>query len=526
MVIPYNVFSKDYYPSEETIEFFVWFNTNFADTNKSAIAHYAIIDHINSTNTKFKGIMASRGLSKTTLVGVYYMAYLLWKGEKPNVKIFRSAIYVMDTITKAKQVLRRVIDLIDEHRELFEQKFKVIRDNLGDDPMLEIYHYQKKRKMWFFVRGMGQSLRGTNVKERPDIIIFDDIESEQNAGTDETRAKNLVWFFANALPAGRLGDTEFIFIGTPMHKNSLIVLFADEDGKNRNRIKEEFGLNDEDIPEWHFIKVPIAKEFKKDMPTSEIVSAWEDRFPPKIIKQTYIQYDLAGTANTFWQEYMLTLKQSDTSIYVMDRIKYTPHDTIKNLIYNSSIYISLDLAARPEKEGDYASISVIAVDNNSGHWFLIDGVSGHLSVDEILTYIFLFDRRYKSTGVLFESVVFTTLFDYIINKEMIERRHMLNVITFNRSTSKLAVLKQFAIIVNNSAFWIVKPSDMNDKYKEHIQELVEEEMPYITKTAILAERDDVVDSIAQITLAGIELPISEPIENNEKEIEWSNPYDD
>jgi phage terminase large subunit-like protein len=519
MILPFKGYDTDIIPRKETIEFFLWLKTNFDETNESAVAHYFMIDHINSTSTKFKGVMASRGLSKTTTIGVYYMAFLLWKGSKPNITTFRSAIYVMDTITKAKQVLRRVIDIIEEKPELFSDRFKVNRSNLGDDPMLEIYHYKENRKMWFFVRGMGQSLRGTNVKERPDLIFFDDVESEQNAGTDETRAKNLQWFFANALPAGRMGDTEFIFIGTPMHKNSLIVLLSDENGDSKKKLVEEFGIPEEFIPEWEFIKIPIAQKFPVDN-VDEIVSAWNDRFPPKEIMRTYSQYLLAGAGNIFFQEYMLDLKNEANSIYNIDAIRF-----IEDKLDTSSmsIYISIDLNAKEKSTSDYGSVAVIGIDANSGHWFLIDGIAGHLGVDEILMHIFMFHLKYRSTEVLFESVVFTTLFEYILNKEMINRGIFLNINTFSRTVNKLSVFKQFSAIVNNGAFWIARKD--NEIYNEFIDELLNEEMPFITREAILASRDDVLDSIAQLVLANVILPSSEPIEDNGDIDDWNNPYD-
>jgi len=525
MILPFIPYSSEYYPTKETIEFFVWLNTNFKEDNKSAPVHYRMIDHINNTETKFKGLMASRGISKTTLVGVYYIAYLLWKGRKPNVKKFRSAIYVMDTITKAKITLSRVINLIKERPDVFGSKLEIVKSNLGDDPQLQIFHKVEKRNMWYIARGTGQSLRGTNLEERPDIILFDDIESEVNAGTDEARMKNLIWFFANALPAGRMGDTEFIFIGTPIHRDAIIYVISDGDGKGKKKLVN-MGIDERYIPEWHFLKLPVAEKFPVDNP-DDIVSCWEDRFTPKVIMQTYVQYKLVGMEHLFMQEYMLELIGSGQAIYDMDKINWVDYVDIKKSFNDLVFYISIDLRAKKDteratKKHDDTAIAVIAIHRNTGHWFLIDGVRDKLSVDEALEWIFKFNRLYKPISIVFEEVVFQTLFSYILNKEMVKRGEFLNFDTIKRTINKLSVFKQFSSVVNNNAFWIVKKEDDNI-YNDFVNELIDNQMPNITKMAILSEHDDVLDSIAQLILANLYLPEVE-VDDDKNNRDWVNPY--
>jgi hypothetical protein len=311
-----------------------------------------------------------------------------------------------------------------------------------------------------------------------------------------------------------------------MYEDSLISILADEDGKQRKKLIEKFGFSEKDIPSWQFIKIPIAKEFRPDMKPEEIQSVWEDRFPPSVIKSTYAQYAMAGVENLFYQEYMLKLADAGTSIFKVDNIRRVSRRDISKMLDFMTIYISIDLSATTSSTSDYASVVVIGVHNETGHWFLIDGVFGNLDTDEVMNYIFIFHRLYKSYSVVFESVVFSTLFKYILEKEMVRRRVILNIETFHRShTSKLSVFKQFAIIVNRSSFWISDSGSNEDDYLALTKELFEE-MKLITNNGILASRDDVLDSIAQLTLIEIVLPDINVDEHSEDDIiEWKNPYE-
>jgi phage terminase large subunit-like protein len=88
-----------------------------------------------------------------------------------------------------------------------------------------------------------------------------------------------------------------------------------------------------------------------------------------------------------------------------------------------------------------------------------------------------------------------------------------------RNTQKLSVLKAFQPIVELGRFWIP-----NDIMKNFTEELLNE-MRMITNDKILARHDDLIDSIAQLTLIDIiaATPINydENLDTIESEV---NPY--
>ena len=97
-ITPHHPYNKPYHPKhKDTIEFFVWFNTYFKEENKSASLHYQMVDHINGKSNR-KCLECTRGASKSTLVGVYYLLYCVFKGKKFNHGDINFVIYIMDSV--------------------------------------------------------------------------------------------------------------------------------------------------------------------------------------------------------------------------------------------------------------------------------------------------------------------------------------------------------------------------------------------------------------------------------------------
>jgi phage terminase large subunit-like protein len=84
-----------------------------------------------------------------------------------------------------------------------------------------------------------------------------------------------------------------------------------------------------------------------------------------------------------------------------------------------------------------------------------------------------------------------------IQNEMVKRGIFFSIDMVRRNTQKLSVLKAFQPIVELGRFWIP-----NDIMKNFTEELLSE-MRMGTNDKILARHDDLIDSIAQLTLINI-----------------------
>ena len=482
-VIPKHPYNAPYHPKfTDTLKFFIWFNSYFKEENKTAPMHFQMIDHINRKRKK-KVVECTRGASKSTLVGVYYLLYCIWKGYKYNHGDVNVIVYIMDSVQKAASQISRILYTIEDNPEL-KKVLKVTRSTMGNDPTIEFYHTERKQRIKLVGRGSGQSVRGINfMNKRPDWIIFDDIESEESAGTKDNRDKLKAWFFGNVIPAGIPGITEYTFIGTPLHADSLLMNLVESEG-------------------WEAIQLPIAENFpvQKD---EKIISCWPDRFTEEFIKESYQDYKDLGKTALWNQEHMLIIAPKESLLYNIDQIKrYKSTDMLKNFS-KLTYYISLDLAVSEKTTADYTAISVIGVNSNN-HWFLVDGMYGRMKPDDTIDKLFNFVVKYRPYSVIFEKVAFQMAMKTFIQNEMVNRGIFFNLNMVARTTQKLSVLKSFQPVVELGRFWI--PEDI---LKDFTSELLDE-MAMITEDKILAVHDDLIDSIAQLTL--IEMIAATPIE--------------
>lgn len=70
--------------------------------------------------------------------------------------------------------------------------------------------------------GSGKKLRGRkNRSWRPDLIVLDDIENDENVNTPEQRKKLLNWFNKAVMKAGDT-YTDIMYVGTILHYDSLL----------------------------------------------------------------------------------------------------------------------------------------------------------------------------------------------------------------------------------------------------------------------------------------------------------------
>jgi hypothetical protein len=93
-IVPHHPYNKPYHPKhKDTLEFFAWFNSFFNEENKVAPMHFQMIDHINGKANR-KCLECTRGASKSTLVGVYYLLYCVFKGRKFNHGEINFIIYI------------------------------------------------------------------------------------------------------------------------------------------------------------------------------------------------------------------------------------------------------------------------------------------------------------------------------------------------------------------------------------------------------------------------------------------------
>jgi len=168
-------------------------------------------------------VAAPRSSAKSTLVDTLFVLWAVCH------KLFDFVVIISDTAEKAGGFLESIKhELVCNER--LRADFPEVCEASGRYPRPprwrrdEIVTHNGVR---ITALGTGQNIRGIKHHEhRPDLIILDDVESDENTKTKESRVKLSDWFTKSILKAGTQ-QSNLIVVGTITHYDSLLAKLTD-----------------------------------------------------------------------------------------------------------------------------------------------------------------------------------------------------------------------------------------------------------------------------------------------------------
>lgn len=145
-----------------------------------------------------------RGFAKTTIVKLFVLWCILFSSKKFIMIISRTG-------PNAENILADIIDMLEERNIInlfghWKLAIEVDRQNLKKFVF-------RGRTVILAAMGVGGSIRGLNIKnERPDIMIFDDIQDRDDAESQILSAAIERWMFGTAMKAKSPHGCIFIFL--------------------------------------------------------------------------------------------------------------------------------------------------------------------------------------------------------------------------------------------------------------------------------------------------------------------------
>lgn len=194
----------------ENIHLFGWFVARPYFPLETPPFHKEILDLISDKNNRRIGVIAPRGHAKSTTID---MTYPLWAG---CFKQEEFVVIISDTYTQAAEFINALKDEF-EHNPKIKWLFGNMR---GDD--WQDGEFVLSNGIKYAAKGSGMKIRGIRHRHtRPTLMIFDDIENDENIKSAEQRQKLYHWFTKAAIPALARGGRAVI-IGTILHFDSLV----------------------------------------------------------------------------------------------------------------------------------------------------------------------------------------------------------------------------------------------------------------------------------------------------------------
>ena len=207
------------FDKEKGFEYLVnhYFPHYIRSPHKSQLHHYLfkrLPEIVRSKNKCLDAIAAPRGESKSTMVSQLFALYCLIT----NIKKYE--LIVMDSIDQAYPMLEAIkAELEFNHRIATDFPEIAGVGRVWQSGTIVTRLDQKVQ-----VAGSGKKLRGLrHGAYRPDLVVLDDIENDEQVRSPEQRDKLHNWLKKTVLPLGA-ADTklDIIYIGTILHYDSVL----------------------------------------------------------------------------------------------------------------------------------------------------------------------------------------------------------------------------------------------------------------------------------------------------------------
>lgn len=240
-------------------------------------------------NAKLKKLFAvPRGFAKTTVAKL--AAMLLLKYTR-----FKYVLYASKTVGHGKNAIRDIVgwfsseQYVDLHGQMIQVKAAETEGMwIYDLPVRDFRtHEVKWKRIIFKAIGATTHIRGSNImNQRPEIIIIDDIEDNDNTTLD-LQPKLDEWFLG-ALWKSFATSYMVIFIGNMIRETTLLARFSKD-------------------PEWN---PTVYGCIVRNKTTDAIQSLWEEKFPLTELLKEYRDYRRMGQGHV-WEVEMMNLTQDE-----------------------------------------------------------------------------------------------------------------------------------------------------------------------------------------------------------------------
>jgi predicted phage terminase large subunit-like protein len=386
-------------------------------------------------------IAAPRGHAKSTW---FTLVYVLWciLFKKRNF-----IVLVSDTAGQASDLLGTIIEELETNETIIKDFGKIagyIPPTAEDKKKWNSKDIVTLTDVKVIARGWNARIRGIRYKQyRPDLVILDDVENDENVQNEDQRSKVKKVFKNSILNLGS-HDTQIMVIGTILHFDSLLMdLLNNPPTGWHTRLYKAIEDNEPLWPEWWSIEALEAK--KADIGSISF-------------EQEYMNNPLDPSTQIIAPK---DFYQGDVDLTMVDCFGY------------------LDPAISEKETADYAAIGTIGRHRITGKLYVIEPVRMRGNVDAIMELVFKMHLKYKYVAFGVESVALQKVLAQIITSESRKRNIYLPVIEVEIDKDKVRRAIEITPHVENGTVLF------NAQHQEFLAEVIQ-----FPKAA----HDDYVDS--------------------------------
>lgn len=325
--------------------------------------------------------------------------------------LFRMEPYIIIVGASEDMAIEHLADIASELRENEDliKSFK-IKDFITDQKTDIIVECEDGYQFRFIARGAEQKIRGRKWRSRrPGLIIFDDIEDDEQVESKERRSKFRRWFFRACKQALRDGG-KIRGHGTILHEDSLLNRLM------RNRA-------------WD------TKLYKAHRSFDEFVDVlWPEKFPVQRLIDIRQEFINEGDAAGYSQEYLND--PFDNEDAYLRRDDYIPMSD-KEREYFKTYCASIDFAISKADKANRTSLTVGGLTTEDILYF-VDQRVARIDAKEIIELMFEINNAWSIDTFFVEGGQIWKAIEPILNAEMTAREEFINIQVINPVKDKKA----------------------------------------------------------------------------------------
>jgi len=364
-------------------------------------------DALDSRIARFLNLQMFRGSSKTTTLRGFI-------AKRVAYAMSRTIMIIAASYEKATKTIRWLKGAIERNRN-FAGAFQLSKGNKWTDDEIEIKHGVAGCSINIIAYGITGNVRGINIDDyRPDLIVLDDIVTDENAATVEQRDKieNLVLgAVAETLaPRSENPDGKMIMLQTPL---------------NYDDVSMKATLD----PMWVTVRQPCWTLDTENCPNDFQVSAWEKRFPTEELRQKKRGFIARNKASVFAREMEVRLVTAETSAFIRGWLRLYETDQLPVNLTGMHVVISVDPVPPPSDLEVAKNLhgkdweAITAVGYWKGNYYLLEYRlnRGHDPTWTIAT-IFELAHRWRAKGIVVETIAYQKTLAWLIGIAMQKQR--------------------------------------------------------------------------------------------------------
>lgn len=388
--------------------------------------HSDIWGHLENPKERYLNLVCFRDSAKTSLLRMF-------TGKRIAYNVSKTILYVGASEAHAARSIRWLRARIEEKigaggvkkKERLAQDFALRPGVRWTDTEIEIFHGVDDTPIWILGAGITGNIRGINFDDyRPDLIICDDILTDENGATKDQRDKitDLVMgsLKGSLAPASEAPNAKLVMLNTPQAAGD-VVERAEAD------------------PEFTTVRYSCWTRETQNLDVDRQESSWPARYPSMVRRVEKKAALAANQLSVFAKEKEVRIISRETATFRAEWIQFyegeAPLGGQTCLFIDPTPPPTKLVSERAVRKLDFEVIGALRRVRGNFYLLEIDGLQGG-TPDWTIKRFFEMRWRWRPYKAVVEGVAYQATLKWILEQEMKRRQQWTTVEPFGDIRAK------------------------------------------------------------------------------------------